>query len=605
MSLFFFISSDMAALPALRKTQCEDTPMNDSLNFSKRIKIRVRVLFFAALAAFLFWRARYGYSYNDEPFCITLAQRLYQGDALFRDEWHVCQNFGVVLLPIYTIFRLVVGSNTGILLTFRFLYCLLWLCCMVVVFRTVQRKSVFGAYFAVVYLGLFSPLDYMTLSYTSIGLMSILMILCIFSTKEKEQLNFFWGGVCGFFAAVLSLCNPYMAIPCVIFWLTGFIGTFSKNNHSVIKRNFFFGCLVGISVWLIPYLVILFSREGLGEILKNIPAIMDDPEHTGSSLIFVANVMRAYMLGYSTHLYKLTFVALLLCILSKYLPDKVANGCRFLLWIVACVEFFLVLFDVIQYATTAHFNYQIKDIPLLGLIAFLLLKKKPWKLFGIYYGMGMIYTFCTVLASNTGAMALYMGMATCGVSGIIFVSLLTNEFFNMDLQYQKLGIVKNKVVIALLILIALAQLSEELYIRMYRTYWDAPLSELNVQIEDGPAKGLITSRDNADTYNQDVQNFKKLFADESTDGKTFLSYTSAPWYYLYVDLRYDTFSAWTFGYDNKLADRLQNYYELNGKKYPDYIYVKNFDGELSTEIAKLYRIKRNLSGDCALLCKLE
>ena len=99
MSLFFFISSDMAALPALRKTQCEDTPMNDSLNFSKRIKISVRVLFFAALAAFLFWRARYGYSYNDEPFCITLAQRLYQGDALFRDEWHVCQNFGVVLLP--------------------------------------------------------------------------------------------------------------------------------------------------------------------------------------------------------------------------------------------------------------------------------------------------------------------------------------------------------------------------------------------------------------------------------------------------------------------------------------------------------------------------
>ena len=53
---------------------------------------------FAMLALFLFWRARYGYCYEDEPFLLTLAQRLYKGDVLIVDEWHGCQNFGLLLL---------------------------------------------------------------------------------------------------------------------------------------------------------------------------------------------------------------------------------------------------------------------------------------------------------------------------------------------------------------------------------------------------------------------------------------------------------------------------------------------------------------------------
>ena len=37
---------------------------------------------FAVLALFLFWRARYGYCYEDEPFLLTLAQRFIRATCL-------------------------------------------------------------------------------------------------------------------------------------------------------------------------------------------------------------------------------------------------------------------------------------------------------------------------------------------------------------------------------------------------------------------------------------------------------------------------------------------------------------------------------------------
>ena len=54
-------------------------------------------------AAFLILRAPYGWCFNDEPFIVTLAQRLYLGDYMILDEWHPAQVFGPVLFPITTL----------------------------------------------------------------------------------------------------------------------------------------------------------------------------------------------------------------------------------------------------------------------------------------------------------------------------------------------------------------------------------------------------------------------------------------------------------------------------------------------------------------------
>lgn len=85
----------------------------------KKYKVMEMLVLLAGLV-FLLWRAPYGFCFNDESFCVTLAQRLYQGDALIADEWHGVQNFGAVLLPFYAVFHLFRANNDGILLTFRY-----------------------------------------------------------------------------------------------------------------------------------------------------------------------------------------------------------------------------------------------------------------------------------------------------------------------------------------------------------------------------------------------------------------------------------------------------------------------------------------------------
>lgn len=50
------------------------------------------ICFFISLAAaaiFLIWKCRYGYGAGDEPFYLTLAQRLADGDALLSQEWNL------------------------------------------------------------------------------------------------------------------------------------------------------------------------------------------------------------------------------------------------------------------------------------------------------------------------------------------------------------------------------------------------------------------------------------------------------------------------------------------------------------------------------------
>lgn len=558
-----------------------------------------QILLFAALAVFLFWRAQYGYSFNDEPFCVTLAQRLFQGDTLFRDEWHVCQNFGVVLLPLYALYHTIFGGTTGILLAFRLVYSALWLGCMAVLFYTIYPRQKLAAYVAAVYMGLFSPLDYMTLSYTSLSLMCVVLLMCLFAGRPLAKMQLRHGVVCGVLVAVLALCNPYMAVPCVVLWLVGLGCSFGKKW--TIDRRFLWGGVLGVLLLFVPYLVLIFSRADLAAILKNLPALLGDPEHKEKTLWAVVKEIFAVIKVLSPRMCKLALPTLVAAIALYLLPRKLGDGFRLVFWCYAVVRFCQTTAEMVPLTREYLFNCQIKDLPLLGLIAFLLLRKKDWKLFAIFYGFGAVYTVLACFASNTGSAAQYMGLSTCGIGGLVFAVALTKELCAAALPLPK---VTGGVAAAALAAVCLFQLGGEGYIRLYRTYWDdKPVTALHTRITAGPAKGLVTSAEKAAAYEADARILDDLFAGEDTDGKTFLSYTSCPWYYLYVDMRYDTYSAWTFGSEEILPQRLQQYYTLNDRAYPDYIYIREGVTDIPQETQKLYEVKTTSYGDAVLLCK--
>ena len=71
----------------------------------------------------LFWRCFYSVNTTDEAFYIGTIYRLWYGDGMLTDEWMPTQQMcSFWLIPFFALFRLILGSNEGMMLAFRFLY---------------------------------------------------------------------------------------------------------------------------------------------------------------------------------------------------------------------------------------------------------------------------------------------------------------------------------------------------------------------------------------------------------------------------------------------------------------------------------------------------
>ena len=248
----------------------------------------INIIILLAGFVFLIWRAPYGFCFNDEGFYVTLAQRMYQGDALIADEWHGTQNLGPVLLPLYALFRLFFPSNEGIMLFLRYVYCLLWWGTCVIVYKTLAKQYK-GAILAFVYLIFLSPADYMNVSYNSVGLMSILLLCCLLFriSPVKDQNIKIKTVVFSILWIVLTLCSPFMAVA----YLCGLTLCFClskiwRSNEQKLGNLKNLLVIYKYSVGLIALVAALYlytfvlSRAEISHILDSIPLILSDPEHS-------------------------------------------------------------------------------------------------------------------------------------------------------------------------------------------------------------------------------------------------------------------------------------------------------------------------------------
>ena len=55
---------------------------------------------------FALWKCRYGFDGGDEPFYFDVTQRIMQGDALLKHEWHLSPLSSVLRMHILLLYRL-------------------------------------------------------------------------------------------------------------------------------------------------------------------------------------------------------------------------------------------------------------------------------------------------------------------------------------------------------------------------------------------------------------------------------------------------------------------------------------------------------------------
>ena len=90
-------------------------------------KMKKQNLWFLAgllgIGLILFWRCFYSVNTTDEAYYIGTVYRLWFGDGMLCDEWNPTQQMcSFWLYPFYAFFRMILGSNDGMILAFRLLY---------------------------------------------------------------------------------------------------------------------------------------------------------------------------------------------------------------------------------------------------------------------------------------------------------------------------------------------------------------------------------------------------------------------------------------------------------------------------------------------------
>ncbi len=562
------------------------------IHFKKRFSFH-DICFFISIAAalpFLIWKCHYGYGANDEPFYLTLAQRLANGDALLSEEWNLSQLSGLILLPFYRLHNLFTGSTEGIVLHFRYIYVVVQTLVCIGLYLKLRRFRL-GAVAAILLFYLYTPYDVMALSYNTMGLMCMALCLSLLACNETHKHS-----TClfsGFFYALAVLCNPYLISIYVLYVLLYaihcLICTLTHRKQTSRRKQLYSLLFFTIGAALIALFLLLFtlSRTGLSEIFTNLSEILNDPDHASRPLHWVVySYLHVIWNDFGSFL-TVWAVILLLAFMDR---RRTKNA-----WMYFCMTALVTAIAVLMHIPSIQtdYNYIMFPVSLCGLTAYLLTNRKNHRTFFWLWFTGIFYTFCLSWASNQGLNSICMGMPVVLLASILLIYDLVIEIqahakqavSETATQSVPASFSNQKypawLTVGIVTLLFLAQLGTECYAKSMHAFWEPSVSELTVTISAGPLKGVRTTQEHASDYEVLLHDIA-IYA-ESDDPVLFI--VSAPWCYLYADREYGTYSSWLSSLSTtdpeasriRLSERLGRYYELHPDKLPTQIYIAKND----------------------------
>ena len=184
---------------------------------------------------------------------------------------------------------------------------------------------------------------------------------------------------------------------------------------------------------------------------------------------------------------------------------------------------------------------------------------------------GIIFAVICHKSSDTGIFAVSMATTISGMGSLLAIYFLSTEF---EGETQRIGALVRVGLVAIISI----QLGCQLLTRSMRTYWDRLTPMLDTRISTGVAKGVITTKDNAEKYEEVFDDLNLLKAKSSPDDNVLIA-TLFPSAYLDLDMNYGTYSSWIYVRNRnnfeEFTRRLDIYYNNCSEKIPHCIYVGN------------------------------
>ena len=510
-------------------------------------------------------RSFYGFNTADEMYFIGTSERIFRGEKVLIDEWNPTQQLCSFLLhPIYSLMRNLMGSTEGIVMASRFLYLAYAGILTVFLYLRLQRRG-FAAFGPVFLFWLYAPFGICAMSYNSIEFGILTVLLAVLSADMEHSVPEYI--LCGILIAIIVLANPfaislYFAYGILCLWMTLRNRRKGRKTQGVLEFKNFLWMTLGAGILLILFLLFVFQRGTLGEMLANVPHIIGDSEHQGQNG-FWYKTWRYFHLCFKNYKYMFCGMGL---IYAATLADRkrLEHGRIYMtlasLIMLADLIYFGFVFDHIQV------NYQMRPLAFWCLEAYLLTEHKDKRIFCGWYLPSVLFTLIVQYATNTGMVTISAAYSMASCVGLLFAA----QWFKENLDWRQMRTFWERASVILALAVVVMQFTGTFTLRMNYAWGDELVKQLTKPMERGPLKGVYTTPKTADWYASVLDELDLL---ELTGEDQLMVVGVAPWIYLYVDAGCGNYSTWQV---HENSTQLYDYYALHPDKFPDVVYLPHW-----------------------------
>lgn len=497
-------------------------------------------------------RNRYSFCWSDESLYVSNMYRLYQGDAFLIDEWNRTMLSSYVTLPLFHIYMAVNGSTEGVYLFFRNVMVVLAFANSLLVYNCVCRHfSKSAALICSVCLMIYSRANICGVSYYNMGLHLFVLALCIYyitnfavlQDTRKVLIVDFLGGIC---LGLSIIVNPFVMIV-FPFLMIGFIKMHRKSMLMMV-----IGCVLCGLVFIAFYLASV-DVSGISVAFEN----LRNRGKIGTGSRFFLWFESLFLFFRQTLLVQ-CMVFLAQIYLAK---SKIKNRCQVqaIMFFVSAVCLGINLMSSKRLLGGAYIAFTWFGLQIVPVV---------WGQIGnaakrgiaYFYTTGILLSIAYGIASNNGIDAAGTGFVITTFGAVLIFSAYCFPVAGM--QQKCVNIVKCFCLAGVI--------GITLFLRIFAVYRDSTLQQLQCKITQGPAKGIYTTQEHLEQYNNVVEDIQTYVTD-SAQTSIFITKMAA-WAYLCTDARCAAYQTWR----TPFSDPMLEMYYLNHPE-PENILILNDD----------------------------
>ena len=527
---------------------------------------------------------------SDESYYFAMPYRFLQGDRMLVDEWYPSQFISFLLMPVVKIFLAVKGNTDGILLFFRVLFLFFLSAVYWIIYKYQRSRGAAG----VVPLFLFClsvPFTIFSFSYYSVSLY-LFAVVCaaVFSreTPPSAPVSVLLGIV---FSLVVFNEPGVVSVWVLAAVLTTIRQIRLRRGRSFLDRyahflnpRFIVFTMIGGAVCGGAALIYVVIKSGAADILRAMPFVLSDPQHTSMLKKLLKQLHPFQMFGAIPFIFCL--VSLSGTVLYKALRRE-NTAVKTILFAGVCLSSVSAMAHMLYKSFAAAQNDRFMFLlsyaylfNILGLELYCLCREKDPRAVPFLFA-GLTFGFSVDLFSE----------ATCGFGGTLILFYLSSALPQLLRELRdargdtpaRSGAAKKLprfCGLAAAVVLSAGVLCWQIgYCTVFASpqYEQRPAAingsaeaKADVKLSRGPLAGLHTSQLVSRKYNAVLDDMDVINA--AYDGTIYIP-SLAPYLYLYSNLRSGTLAAFFEG--DYVYDRQLEYWKLLPEKRPDVIYVPN------------------------------